>query len=119
MSFIPFEDTRGYIPSEDLEGHLSDNTEQFRVTLAGAIADEKSAGIRQQRRSIQKLGKKSLKKMILRIFEAIDDGNLQDHQIAKDFGLSKATYSRFAGSRWAQSDTSIPDLWRNTWHYIF
>ena len=38
--------------------------------------------------------------------------------LAKDFGLSKSTFSRFAGSRWLNSKKAIPDLWLNTAHVL-
>ena len=88
------------------------------------VAEEKAANIQQQRRSIRKLGKTKLKKMILQIFGDIICDDYRDSEIAKDFGLTKATFSRFAGSRWNQTGFSIPDLWRNTaqvliYHPIF
>lgn len=87
--------------------------------LAGAIADEKADNIEFQRPAIQKLGKNRLKKMILRIFESLADGDYEASEIAESAGISKATFSRFAGSRWSTrtetgSKTTVPDLWHNT-----
>ena len=75
---------------------------------------EKTADIEIQRRSIRNLGKPTLKKLILRIFRDIRNGDYKDGNIAKAFGLSKATFSRFAGSSWYMQKSNIPDLWINT-----
>jgi hypothetical protein len=91
-----------------------DSGETFGISLAEAVAEEKTRNIHQQRRSIRALGKKRLKKLIVRIFEDIDSGEYKDEKIASQFKLSKATFSRFAGSRWLLSPLALPDLWRNT-----
>ncbi len=45
----------------------------------------------------------------------MSEGDYRDCVLARGFGLSKATFSRFAGSRWQiHSDGPIPDLWANT-----
>jgi len=94
-------------------------TEPFCKTLPRAVAEEKAANIEQQRRAIQKLGESRLKKLVLEIFESLDVSNTPDRELARKFGLSKATFSRFAGSRWHKSETgAIPDLWRNTSHVL-
>jgi hypothetical protein len=81
--------------------------------LAEAVADEKVKNIQKQRESIRALGKERLEQLILRIFKDLNDGQYKDKEVAEQFGLRKATFSRFAGSRWLQGN-SIPDLWRNT-----
>ena len=57
---------------------------------------------------------RKLKRLVLRIFEELCHGEYNDGKVAKDFGLSKATFSRFAGSRWTKSGSVTPDLWVNT-----
>lgn len=56
--------------------------------------------------------------MIITIFDALYREKFEDNRIAKAFGLSKATFSRFAGSKWFTNLESgaahIPDLWMNT-----
>ena len=52
--------------------------------------------------------------MVQHIFEKIADDDYHDIAVARMFGLSKATFSRFAGSRWDASKRNIPDLWLNT-----
>jgi len=78
--------------------------------LAATVAEEKSARLLEQRPAIQKLGAANLKAMILRIFEDIADGDYQEGLIARQYGLSKAAFSRFAGGQW---NSHVPDLFRN------
>ena len=87
--------------------------------LAEAVAHEKAESIDRQRPAIRRMGPQRLEQMIRRIFDDMGAGVHSDIAIARDFGLSKPTYSRFAGSRWRQSprraaEGMIPDLWRNT-----
>jgi hypothetical protein len=114
MAYVPLqeglhEDTTDAIIDESLD------RSHFGFSLARFVADEKSADIENQRRSIKNLGAERLKQLVLRIFEDLDAGTFQDHRIAEDFGLSKSTFSRFAGSQWRTSRAdNIPDLWLNT-----
>jgi hypothetical protein len=85
----------------------------FEISLAEAVAEEKVANIRKQRESIRMLGEEKLRQLILRIFKDLSLGRYEDKEVAGHFDLKKATFSRFAGSRWLQG-RSIPDLWRNT-----
>jgi hypothetical protein len=87
--------------------------------LAGAVADEKVGNIAFQRPAIQKLGKNRLKKLIHHIFDSLASGKYEASRIAENAGISQATFSRFAGSRWSSRpeispNTAVPDLWRNT-----
>lgn len=114
MAFVPLQDSLHEDPTDAIIDESLDRS-QFGFSLARFVADEKSADIENQRRSIQNLGTDKLKQLVLRIFEDLDAGTFQDHRIAEDFGLSKSTFSRFAGSQWQASDTNkIPDLWLNT-----
>lgn len=87
---------------------------EFGIALGQVVADEKAKNIDQLRRSIRNLDKKKLKRMIKRIFKDVNSQEYEDGKVAKDFGLSKATFSRFAGSRWTETKSPIPDLWLNT-----
>ena len=83
--------------------------------LAKVVADEKVTNIRRQRPSIRALGKSTLKQLILHIFEDLSEETYKEGQLADSFGLSTATFSRFAGSRWRKtSQGQVPDLWMNT-----
>ena len=83
--------------------------------LAEAVADEKAENIRYQRPAISQLGKEQLKKLIQTIFAKLACEDYVEQTIAALFGLSKATFSRFAGNRWnSDLDETVPDLWRNT-----
>ena len=91
----------------------------FPSLLARVVALEKVNHIDELRPAIKSLGKKTLEQLILRIFGDLVDERFEDGVIANDFGLSKATFSRFAGSHWREKLTgeegdAIPDLWRNT-----
>ena len=87
--------------------------------MAEAVACEKAAEIEEQRPAIRELGAGRLREMILTIFDMLEAGELRAAEIAHRFGLSKASLSRFAGSRWKKrsqewSECSIPDLWLNS-----
>jgi hypothetical protein len=92
----------------------SKKDEELGISLGKVVADEKAENIDQLRRSIRNLGKTKLKRMIKRIFNDVNNQKYEDGKVAKDFGLSKATFSRFAGSRWTKTESPIPDLWLNT-----
>jgi hypothetical protein len=82
--------------------------------LADAVADEKAGNILSMRPAIKSLGKKKLGELIRCIFHDVSFGCYQEKAIAQKFGLSRATLSRFAGSRWKVSAFErCPDLWSN------
>ena len=100
--------------ADDLpEGMTRDKTNELMLT----VAQEKVRNIDKMRPAIRALGKESLYAMILRIFDVINGGRYEDIRIANEFGLSKATFSRFAGNKWSEriddESTQIPDLWQN------
>lgn len=85
--------------------------------LAAAVAWEKSESIAAQRPAIRRLGKEKLRQLVVEIFEELSRGTYSESLLARKFGLSKATFSRFAGSQWTEREnngSSIPDLWANT-----
>lgn len=87
--------------------------------LAEAIATEKAASLSQQRPAIRALGKTKLQRMIRSIFERCSQDGYRDETMARTFGVSTPTFSRFAGRRWSdrsddQGSLTVPDLWRNT-----
>jgi hypothetical protein len=84
------------------------------IMLSKVVAKEKVMNIHRQRPKIKNLGKSKLEKMILQIFDDLPNDDYKDVKIARAFNLSKATFSRFAGSKWSQNDSQIPDLWLNT-----
>ncbi len=82
--------------------------------LAKAVAEEKTANLDHQRPAIKELGRAKLGRFILQAFQDLHDGRYQEKRLAKRFGLSRPTVSRFAGSRWrARPETPPPDLWAN------
>ena len=95
-------------------GITFDKTNELMLT----VAQEKVRNIDKMRPAIRALGKESLYVMILRIFDDISGDRYEDNRIADEFGVSKATFSRFAGSHWSEKlgneKADIPDLWKNT-----
>jgi hypothetical protein len=88
--------------------------EGFCNSLSSAVAEEKAGNIHHQRRAIQAIGSHGLRALVLRIFEDLRSDDFNAAAVAKEFSLSKATLSRFAGTEWHDKGTSIPDLWQNT-----
>ena len=91
--------------------------------LAETVACEKAEQIKEQRPTIRHLGEEKLKKLIRTVFAKLAYGEYVEKDIARRFGLSEATFSRFAGSRWQNScddtvETLVPDLWRNVAHTL-
>ena len=87
--------------------------------LARFVAEEKAETIDAQRPAIRALGRSRLKQLILCVFEELCEGVYQEKKLAQAFGLSGATFSRFAGSRWrSHASGRIPDLWANTAHTL-
>lgn len=82
--------------------------------LAKAVADEKADNLDRQRPSIKKIGRARLKRFILQAFQDLHDDCFDEKRLAKQFGLSRPTVSRFAGSRWrTRLDLPPKDLWEN------
>lgn len=82
--------------------------------LAKVVAEEKAHTLSRQRPAIRALGKPDLRRLVLRIFEDLSQECYRDHEVAQAFHLSKATFSRFAGSLWDRhAHGPIPDLWAN------
>jgi len=97
--------------------------EDNNVDLYKIIADEKANSIEEQRPAIRKLGKEKLKQMILNILNNITEPGYKDIEIAQEYNLSKASFSRFAGHDWYQNIKDrdpifIPDLWKNMTSFI-
>jgi len=100
-------------------GEHRSSADDVPFLLGRVVALEKVNHIDELRPAIKSLGKTTLEQLILRIFGDLADETFEDGAIAKDFGLSKATFSRFAGSHWrgrltGEEEDAIPDLWRNT-----
>jgi hypothetical protein len=103
-----------YVPGNNAPSYWDQSKESLQQSLATVVAQEKADNIKNQRLSIRKLGRKRLKSLIMRVFEDMDCDQYEDGKIARDFDLSKSTFSRFAGSRWeVATESPIPDLWRN------
>lgn len=89
--------------------------------LARAVADEKAANVEAQRAAIRALGSDKLRGLVLEVFDQLTSGTYSGQAIAKRYGLSPPTFSRFAGftaTSWEEAGDNgphrIPDLWANT-----
>ena len=106
--------------ADRIKDDLFDDTEKnsFTGDLATAVAEEKAENIDFQRPAIRNLGTKKIKQLIHKIFDGIAGGDLNAQVLAESFGLSGATFSRFASIRWGRDEknniSNVPDLWSNT-----
>ncbi|MCL5808108.1 MAG: hypothetical protein M1418_06120 [Deltaproteobacteria bacterium] len=94
---------------------------EFTDRLSDYVAKEKSENLENLRPAIGSLGKEGVYNLVKRIFTDMVDGQYNLSEVARNFNLSKATMSRFAGSDWRKdedmkqlSKADIPDLWINT-----
>lgn len=90
--------------------------------LAETLANEKADQIESQRPAIRLLGKQKLKTLIHKTFDNLMNHGKDYQYILSEFGLTKATYNRFAGSKWHENETEdsirVPDLWKNAAHLL-
>ncbi len=94
-------------------------SERYPEDFVTLVANEKSENINKLKPSIRLLGLNKLKKFIKEILDNIMYNENKDISIAKEYGLSKATYSRFAGKNWKNNNNGeVPDLWKNIAHII-
>ena len=82
--------------------------------LAKATGRRKLAEFSKLPRSIRALGRRRLYQLIIRIFKDLADGCFSLTNLAKEFGMSKASLSRFAGTMWDGNGAGyVPLLFRN------
>ncbi|MCJ7772605.1 MAG: hypothetical protein MUP22_05670, partial [Desulfobacterales bacterium] len=91
----------------------------FVGSLAETVAQEKVRNIHELRPAIRRLGEEKIERLILQVFSDLTESEYDAGHIAKKHGISKATFSRFAGSKWVEKIgdvevLNIPDLWKNT-----
>jgi len=98
-----------------LEDPIENEQKEFvQKNLYKKIAEEKANNIKSLRSAICNLGKNKVEKLVLRILNEFVENSTKDIDIAREFKLSKATFSRFAGRDWKKNpDKTIPDLWEN------
>ena len=109
---VEIENVQNLADEKHCFGYWKEN--ETEVTLAEVVAEEKAENIEKLRPTIKALGKEKLKQLILRVFDEIRDADYSDGKLARNFGLSRATYSRFCGSKWHGKESTIPALWMNT-----
>lgn len=107
----------GFFQLEEI-GNLADEPEEpvSQVNnLIEDVAEKIAAEFKDLKPSIRVIGRAKVKKLIIKILESrLKEDGCKDTEIAKEFGLSKSAFSRFAGRWWKQGEiTSVPDLWRN------
>ena len=99
-------------PERDWEGLLEE--EVSSRGLAEVVAAEKAAQLQQQRPAIRGLGCAVLKQLVRRILEDVTCDRYDERSVARAFGISPPTLSRFAGHRWRRDGRDRPpDLWSN------
>lgn len=93
--------------------------EEGGVDFVNMVACEKAASWELQRPAIATRGKEAVRFMVSTILKNRLTQAMSDEQLAYQFGLSKATYSRFAGTRRCGAEgEEIADLWRNVAHLL-
>ena len=103
--------------NENQENIITNN--YIKGKFFNVIADEKANSVSDLRPSIASLGSKKVKELVMMILNSFADSEINDTAIFKKFGISKATYSRFAGSDWKKNNVDgieikeVPDLWKN------
>ena len=91
----------------------------FVNELAKQVAGEVVRDIDRLRPAIKRLGRDAIEQLILQIFSDLACGKYVAARRADQYGISKATFTRFAGGTWtAKSEKSgmseVPDLWMHT-----
>jgi len=109
-------DAKGDCMNRDIAASVSPTQIDREIIITGlaeTVAAEKSRNIKQMRPAIRALGKEKLRAMILEIFQNIGREGYLERKLADAYGLSKSSFSRFAGSGWRNIE-KIPALWANT-----
>ncbi|GMW03601.1 MAG: hypothetical protein AMXMBFR84_47350 [Candidatus Hydrogenedentota bacterium] len=78
--------------------------------LARYFAEEKATCIDALKPSIRKCGADGVRSLVMARMQGLATDQKNDAALAREAGVSKAAYSRFAGSKW---NSAMPDLWRN------
>ncbi|MBI1390119.1 MAG: hypothetical protein GC154_16885 [bacterium] len=114
---IPFQDDGRNSLYKNERDFMRSTAQRLNVDgVAETIAREKCESPSQLRPSIRVLAACDLQRLIHEIFESICSEDFDASRLARGYGLSPSTLSRFAGIQWDRGDgeTSIPDLWLNT-----
>jgi hypothetical protein len=117
ISFMDMDEDKIAVKSAPLQCEIE--REMTVRGLADVVADEKAENIEHQRPAIQRLGRDKLRYVIHQVFDSLVCGNYEARKIADSVGISRATFTRFAGSNWStevgrRRNMATPDLWRNT-----
>ncbi|MCC6694870.1 MAG: hypothetical protein IT365_04475 [Candidatus Hydrogenedentes bacterium] len=80
------------------------------------VADEKAAGIEVLPTAIRGLGVEGVRNLVLDVLNNLVSGEFTDAALSSRHGLSRATFSRFAGREWLKSNSNrvqVPHLYVN------
>ncbi|NUM53452.1 MAG: hypothetical protein HUU46_07400 [Candidatus Hydrogenedentes bacterium] len=88
----------------------------MRPNMVDCVAKKTAESLDRQRNAIRKLGNQDLEALVKALLENALSGERTLESIAAEFGVSKATLSRFFGRDWSKGDkgvdTKVPDLVR-------
>lgn len=115
-TYIPLDTEWMIEPGKDVIHHTTASQDK-KPSFIGFLAREKSLSAEMQRPRIRMLGPKRIERLVMSVLHNLITPERTDEDIAREFGLATATYSRFCGSEWQKSvgtkEQDIPDLWRN------
>jgi len=119
--FLPLSGLETVLSSADCGEDVSDDITADKgkqVSLKEFVADEKAESIALQRPAIRRLGKTVLKALVGVIMHNFESDEKSDAEIAREFGLTLPTYSRFGGRDWRKREGKndcmrVPDLYLN------
>jgi len=126
FALVDVKGAQGRIPADDpspwievLHREAAERVESLAIMLA----NEKAEHVQDQRRAIRKLGEEGVRWLVVRILGSLALSDYRAKEVAREFGLSQATLSRFAGTRWGQGlggpdSVQVPGLWRNLAHLL-
>ena len=83
---------------------------EFSDRLSDHVAKEKSENLEELRPAIRSLGKEGVYNLVKRIFADMADEQYNLSEVARNFNISKATLSRFAGSDWRKEADKEKDV---------
>lgn len=115
--FVPFDEmigkTEAYLPSAGCQEPSP------VLRFAALLGEEKASQIDSLKPSISQLGAVRLKGLIVDVFQRLTEEDGSEGELARRHNLSKASFSRFAGSAWYRGTEDpdkpkhVPVLWAN------
>lgn len=119
--FVPLDGFERYGPRDKVLPPWASFDEE-EPDIGEYVAREKALSFKRQRPAIRRLGPARIEALVRSCFRNAATREKSDEQLAHEFGLSKSTFSRFAGSLWHGGangrNPEVPDLWANTAHVL-